>query len=48
MGVFSWFKKISENTLYFPGIVSQEEGLKEIFENYKEIFKILEIEFIVL
>ncbi len=47
MGIISWLKNIGKNTLYFPGCLTKGV-LKQQFENYKEIFNILGVEYILL
>ncbi|MFA4960372.1 MAG: (Fe-S)-binding protein [Candidatus Pacearchaeota archaeon] len=47
MGLINWVKNIGSNTLYFPGCLTKEV-LKEQFENYKKIFNLLGIDYIML
>jgi Fe-S oxidoreductase len=47
MGIINWFKSIGTNTLYYPGCLTKGV-LKKQFENYKEIFNILGIDYILL
>ncbi len=47
MGIVSWLKGIGSNTLYYPGCLLKGV-LKQEFENYKEIFNRLGIDFILL
>ena len=45
MGMLNWLK--GEKTLYYPGCLTKGV-LKEEFENYKEIFNRLGIDFVML
>ena len=47
MALKDFVKKLSGNVLYFPGCLTKEV-LKKEFENYKEIFKILNVNYITL
>ena len=47
MGILSAIKSINKKTLYYPGCLLKGP-LKEEFENYKSIFNILDIDFILL
>jgi heterodisulfide reductase subunit D len=47
MGIIRWLKSIGSNTLYFPGCLTKGV-LKEEFENYKRIFNILGVDYILL
>lgn len=47
MRIINWIKNIGRNTLYYPGCLTKGI-LKEEFENYKKIFNILGIDFIML
>ena len=47
MGIINWVKGFGNNTLYFPGCLTKGV-LTEQFENYKEIFNRLGIDFIML
>lgn len=47
MGLADWFKGLGKNTLYYPGCLTKRV-LKEEFENYKQIFNILGLDFILL
>jgi Fe-S oxidoreductase len=45
MGIFKWL--LGGNTLYYPGCLTKSV-MKNILENYKEIFNLLGIDFIML
>ena len=45
--VLKWLKNIGKNTLYYPGCLSKS-AIPEIFENYKQIFNKLGVDFILL
>ncbi|MBT3397819.1 (Fe-S)-binding protein [archaeon] len=47
MGILSYIKGIGSNTLYYPGCLT-EGVLSQEFENYKEIFNKLGVDFILL
>lgn len=47
MGITGWLKNIGSNTLYYPGCLTKGV-LKQEYANYKEIFNILGIDFIML
>ncbi|MDO8516761.1 MAG: (Fe-S)-binding protein [Nanoarchaeota archaeon] len=47
MGVINWFKDFGKNTLYYPGCLTKGV-LKQEFENYKNIFAKLEIDYILI
>ncbi len=47
MGILSFFKKIGVNTLYYPGCMLRY-GMENELENYKEIFNILGIDFMMI
>jgi len=47
MGIIDWVKGLGSNTLYFPGCLTKGV-LKEQFDNYKEIFNRLGIDYILL
>lgn len=47
MGIVKWFKNFGSTTLYYPGCLTKGV-LKEQFENYKEIFNRLGIDYILL
>lgn len=47
MGIKKFFKKLTENTLYYPGCLTKGVLTKE-FENYKWIFNKLGVDFILL
>ncbi len=47
MGIITWLKKVNSNTLYYPGCLTKSV-LQDHLENYKQIFNILGIDFIIL
>ncbi len=47
MKIINWIKNIIGNTLYYPGCLTKRV-LKEEFENYKNIFNKLGVDFIML
>jgi len=47
MGILSWLSSLGNNTLYYPGCLTKI-ALKDNFENYKKIFNLLGIDFIML
>lgn len=47
MEILSWLKNLGSNTLYYPGCLTKGV-LKQEFENYKQVFNILGIDFIML
>ncbi|MCK5321280.1 (Fe-S)-binding protein [Candidatus Pacearchaeota archaeon] len=47
MGLINWVKNLGSNVLYYPGCLTKGVLSKE-FENYKEIFNRLGIDFILL
>jgi Fe-S oxidoreductase len=47
MSITSWIKNLGNNTLYYPGCLTKGV-LKKEHENYKEIFNILGVDFIML
>lgn len=47
MGLINWIKNLGSNTLYYPGCLLKGV-LKQEFENYKEIFNKLGIDFVLL
>jgi Fe-S oxidoreductase len=46
MEIINWIKNIGSNTLYYPGCLTKGI-LKEEFENYKDIFNRLGVDFII-
>jgi Fe-S oxidoreductase len=47
MGILNWISSLGYNTLYYPGCLAKI-ALKENMENYKKIFNMLGIDFIML
>lgn len=47
MGIVDWVKGLGSNTLYYPGCLTKGVLSKE-FDNYKEIFNRLKMDFILL
>jgi heterodisulfide reductase subunit D len=47
MGIVGWIKSFGENTLYYPGCLTKI-AMKEQLENYKKVFNILGVDFIML
>ena len=47
MGLIEFIKKLGSDTLYFPGCLTKEI-LKKEFENYKKIFNILGVDYVLL
>ncbi len=47
MGILKFFKKLTANTLFYPGCMIKF-GMEKELENYKEIFNLLGIDFVMI